>query len=290
MTDKPRHRSGYTSEETELVRSACLTVAVTLGAYLDDVVIIGGLVPSLLIDTQPAEPDEDDNAHPGTNDLDLGLSLAVLDDQRYTEISARLRAEHFEPDENDAGNPTVQRWRRGDLKVDFLMPPAPGQDANLRVQKLEPDFGALVTRGLELAFNERVQVPIVGTTLSGEEATRDLPVCGPGAFTVLKAFAFADRGEPKDAFDLIYVIRGTAGGSAEVAQKLKEHAATHREIVDDAVAFLARDFESPGHVGPRRAADFDYVDGGDLDAAAADAHGYVDDMLKAYRGDSPPGS
>lgn len=31
--DKPRHRSGYTDAETELVRSACLTVAVTLGAH-----------------------------------------------------------------------------------------------------------------------------------------------------------------------------------------------------------------------------------------------------------------
>ncbi len=290
MNDKPRHRSGYTSEEAELVRSACLTVAVTLGVYLDDIVIVGGLVPSLLIDTQRAEPKEADADHPGTNDLDLGLSLAVLDDQRYTEISARLRAEGFEPDENAAGNPTVQRWRLGNLKVDFLMPPAPGQDPSRRVQNLERDFGALVTRGLELAFNERVQVSIVGRTLSGEEVTRDVPVCGPGAFTVLKALAFADRSEPKDAFDLIYVIRGTSGGSAEVAEKLKEHAATHREIVEEAVALLTRDFETPTHIGPRRAADFDYIDGDDLDVAAADAHGYVDDVLKAYRGYIPRGS
>jgi hypothetical protein len=282
MTDKPRHRSGYTSEETELVRSACLTVAVTLGAYLDDVVIVGGLVPSLLIDGQRAESDEPDDHHPGTNDLDLGLSLAVLDDQRYTEISARLRAEGFEPDENAAGNPTVQRWRRGELKVDFLMPPAPGQDPTRRVQNLEPDFGALVTRGLELAFNERVQVTILGRTLSGEEATREVPVCGPGAFIVLKAFAFADRSEPKDAFDLIYVIRSTPDGAVAVATRLKEHAATHHGIVDEAIAFLARDFDTPEHLGPRRAADFDYVEGDDLDAAAADAHGYVDDLIKAY--------
>ncbi len=284
MNEKPRHRSGYTSEETELVRSACLTVAVTLGAYLDDVVIVGGLVPSLLIDAQRAEPSDTDEDHPGTNDLDLGLSIAVLDDQRYTEISARLRAEGFEPDENAAGNPTVQRWRLGDLKVDFLMPPAPGQDPTRRVQNLEPDFGALVTRGLELAFNERSQVTIAGTTLTGEEATREVPVCGPGAFTVLKAFAFADRSEPKDAFDLVYVIRGTPGGAAEVAAKLQSHAAKHPEIVDEAVALLARDFETPGHLGPRRAADFDRIDGDDLDAAAADAHGYVDDLIKAYRG------
>lgn len=284
MTDKPRHRSGYRSEETELVRSACLTVAVTLGAYLHDVVIVGGLVPSLLIDAQRTESTEAGEGHPGTNDLDLGLSLAVLDDQRYTEISARLRAEGFEPDANAAGNPTVQRWRRGELKVDFLIPPAPGHDPARRVQNLEPDFGALVTRGLELAFNERVHVTIVGTTLSGEEATRAVPVCGPGAFIVLKAFAFADRSEPKDAFDLTYVIRGTPGGAAEVAAKLTEHAATHQEIVDEAITFLARDFETPEHLGPRRAADFDHVDGDDLEADAADAHGYVADMIKAYRG------
>ena len=107
-------------------------------------------------------------------------TLAVLDDQRYTEISARLRAEGFEPDQNAAGNPTVQRWRLGELKVDFLMPPAPGQDPTRRVQNLEPDFGALVTRGLELAFNEREQVTIVGRTLAGEKAMREVPVCGLG--------------------------------------------------------------------------------------------------------------
>jgi hypothetical protein len=82
--DKPRHRSGYTTEETEQVRAVCLTVAVTLGAYLDDVCIVGGLVPPLLIDSARTD---DDDLHPGTNDLDIGLALALLDDERYAEIS-----------------------------------------------------------------------------------------------------------------------------------------------------------------------------------------------------------
>ena len=46
MPDKPRHRSGYSAAETGLVRSTCLTVAVTIGAYLDEVVVVGGLVPT----------------------------------------------------------------------------------------------------------------------------------------------------------------------------------------------------------------------------------------------------
>lgn len=283
MADKPRHRSGYTSEDTELVRSACLTVAVTLGAYLDDVVIVGGLVPSLLIDSQRSETADHVDVHPGTNDLDLGLSLVLLDEGRYSEISARLRAEGFEPDENASGKATVQRWQLGKLKIDFLMPPAPGQDARSRIHNLEPDFGALVTPGLELAFDERVQVKIAGNTLQGEKTTRDIPVCGPGAFVVLKALAFADRGEPKDAYDLIYVIRGAPGGPEAVAVALRQHAAAHPEIVANALERLERDFESPGHTGPQRAAEFDFGDADDLDAAAADAHGFVDDLLKAYR-------
>lgn len=284
--EKPRHRSGYGQEEFEQVKAACLTVAVTLGAYVDDVCIVGGLVPALLIDSvRHTDDDEEDPRHPGTNDLDIGLALALLDDERYAEISARMRAEGFAPDTNDAGNPTVQRWRLGELKVtvDFLMAPAPEQAAALRVQKLEPDFGALVTPGLELAFDERVQVELDGHTLKGERTRRTIPVCGPAAFVVLKALAFADRGEPKDAYDLVYVIRHTPGRGAAVAGRLREHSADHPDVVTRALNLLARDFDAPDALGPRRAADFMLADLAQREGNAADAHGFVDDLLRAYR-------
>jgi len=286
--EKPRHRSGYGQEEFEQVKSACLTVAVTLGAYLDDVCIVGGLVPALLIDSV-RDTGDDDPRHPGTNDLDIGLALALLDDERYTEISARLRAEGFAPDTNDAGNPTVQRWRLGELTVtvDFLMPPAPEQAPTLRVQNLQPDFGALVTPGLELAFDERVEVDLDGHTLKGERARRTIPVCGPAAFVVLKALAFGDRGEPKDAYDLVYVIRHTPGRGRAIAERLATHAERHASIVQRALRLLARDFDGPDGLGPTRAAGFAIAEPaapGELDDAAADAQGYVDDVLRAARG------
>jgi len=119
------------------VQSACLTVAVTLGAYLDDLCVVGGLVPSLLIDRASGQG-EADARHPGTNDLDIALAIALLDDERYAEISHRLRQEGFGPDKNAKGNPAVQRWRLRDLKVtiDFLMAPLPGQEVNRRVQPM----------------------------------------------------------------------------------------------------------------------------------------------------------
>jgi hypothetical protein len=104
--DKPRHHSGYQREETALVEAACLTVAVTLGALMDQLCIVGGLAPSLLIDRQADADPSGEAGHAGTNDLDVGLAVALLDEQQYSEISRRLRQEGFEPDVNDRGNPT----------------------------------------------------------------------------------------------------------------------------------------------------------------------------------------
>lgn len=288
VTEKPRHRSGYGAEEFEQVKAACLTIAVTLGAYLDDVCIVGGLVPALLIDAARGEEhDEEDPRHPGTNDLDVGLALAVLDDERYAEISARLRAEGFESDTNAAGNPTVQRWRLGGLKVtvDFLMPPAPGQGNRVRVQNLEGDFGALITPGLQLAFDERVDIELEGHTVNGERVRRTVPVCGAAAFVVLKALAFADRGEPKDAYDLVYVVRHTPGRGRAIAERLAGHAERDDVIVGRALSLLARDFNAPDGLGPARAARFSVAEPAprdELDDAAADAHGFVDDLLTSW--------
>jgi predicted nucleotidyltransferase len=58
-----------------------------------------------------------------------------------------------------------------------------------------------------MAFDERENVTLAGDTLKGERVSRTIPVCGPAAFVVLKALAFADRGEPKDAYDLLYILR-----------------------------------------------------------------------------------
>jgi hypothetical protein len=68
---KPRRRDGYTPEDLLQVQATCLTVAATLGARLDDICVVGGLVPSLLID-QAQGPDPEMGGHPGTADLDIG--------------------------------------------------------------------------------------------------------------------------------------------------------------------------------------------------------------------------
>lgn len=284
--DKPRHRSGYRREETEQVEMVCLTVMATLGAYIEDLCVVGGLVPQLLIDRglDPTETQED--RHPGTNDFDVALAVAVLDGSRYAELSKRLRREGFGPNQNDEGNDVRQRWRLGDLPatIDFLIAPAPGHEEDRRLQDLESDFAALVTKSLEFAFAERTEVELEGFTLKGERLTRTVPVCGPAAFVVLKALAFADRIEPKDAFDLVYVIRRYPGAPDSIVERLAMHAEIDGNLVGSALAKLASDFATPDGIGPQRAASFDVDQPEFLADAAADAHGYVDDLLSGCRG------
>jgi hypothetical protein len=208
MADKPRLASEYKSEQVELVRAACLYVATKLGDLMDDLLIVGGLVPSLIIDQETLGEDVD--PHVGTMDLDVGLQLALLNEGRYRELSGRLRDAGFKMDTNDAGKPTRQRWAIGDagtVTLDFLIQPSREGDEPGRLRDLEADFAAIIAPGLRCAFRDRKRVTLQGTTLFGEKATREVWVSDAGAYVVLKALAFDSRGENKDAYDLFYVVR-----------------------------------------------------------------------------------
>lgn len=276
MADKPKLASEYKSEQVELVRAACLYVAMKLGDLMDDLLIVGGLVPSLIIDQETLGEDVD--PHVGTMDLDVGLQLALLNEGRYRELSGRLRDAGFKMDTNDAGKPTRQRWaieNAGAATLDFLIQPSREGDKPGRLRDLEADFAAIIAPGLRCAFRDRKRVTLRGTTLFGEKATREVWVSDAGAYVVLKALAFDSRGENKDAYDLFYVVRNYGAGVDDVAANL-------RPLLDDseaqrALEILKRDFSEPDAVGPMRVAAF--VTGGKDDVLQADVVGFVAQLL-----------
>src|SRR5512147_192387 len=121
MPRKPQHASEYRPEYVELVRATCLYIATKLGDLMEEIVVIGGLVPSLLIRVEDLPPET--SGHVGTTDLDVGLTLALLDAGRYRGLTGRLRDAGLTPDENEEGRLTRQRWRlqsAGNVKIDFL--------------------------------------------------------------------------------------------------------------------------------------------------------------------------
>jgi hypothetical protein len=281
---KPAVATAYTREEAEQVKAACLTVAAILGDLMEDLCIVGGLVPSMICGTAADPSAIEEGAHCGTTDLDVALSVALLGGERYKEIAERLRARGFGPDENEDGRRTRQRWQWGDLgvTVDFLIPPRPEDPADggrgARLQSLEADFAALIVRPLHLAFDERIARRLVGRNLQGDRLQRDVPFSGPAAFVAMKAFAYRLRGEPKDAYDLVYVLRRWDKGIGDISERLTAHRERWAKIVEEALEFLAEDFSDLDSAGPRDFARF--LTGHPDDVHQADAHGAVTDLLE----------
>ena len=279
---KPSRASGYDQERAELIRRACLYIATILGDLMEDrVVVAGGFVPYLLIpqDHLPAGA----MGHIGTEDLDLALSLALLESEEYHEVAERLRSARFEPDVNHHGNRTAQRWvidaRGVRVRIDFLIPPRRETDKGGRLINLEADFAAFITPGLELAWRDRTRVTIAGRTILGERASRQVWVCGAGAFVLLKALAYRDRGEPKDAYDLFYVVRNHGAGPDDVAAAFRLLA--DHPLAERALAILREDFCVLDATGPMRVAAF--LETGDDDVVQADVAAFLNDFVERCR-------
>jgi hypothetical protein len=264
----------YAPGASRLVRQTCLEVATRLGDFRDEVCVVGGLVPSLII--PESELREGEEAHVGTIDLDLGFSLAILDQAMYEEIARRLSEGGFAPDRNEMGNATSQRWKSSSgVTVDFLMPPAHADDTGGRLRNLDKHLAAFIIPGLELAFRDSSLVTVEDHLPTGGKATRQIRVCGPAAFTVLKVLAFGNRGKPKDAYDLYYLLRHHALGAEAIGARIAGWGA-HRHI-EEAFHVLIRDFRDPQHVGPVRVAQFL---GGSNESIQADAAGFVRALLR----------
>jgi len=111
---------------------------------MDDLVVVGGLVPSLLIDQEHLP--EKVAPHVGTLDLDLGLAFALVGEQRYQKVTDRLTQAGFQSDVNDEGIQTRQRWRISDppVTVDFLIEPENKKAKPVSLFSLTKDWAAIV--------------------------------------------------------------------------------------------------------------------------------------------------
>ncbi|MDT8365427.1 MAG: hypothetical protein RRA15_02920 [bacterium] len=254
MPDKPLFAADYTPGMTEVATATLLYIATTLGDLMDQIVLVGGLVPTLIVPDRPHV-----EAHVGTTDVDLGLSIALLDMEQYREVSRRLRRAGFEPDASDQGNPTRQRWvcqmeGMSPGLVDFLIQPSGPDSIPGRLQNLENDFAAIITKGLHLAFQDYLSVRVAAKTVKGETAEREIRVCGPGAFIVLKALSVRGRNEPKDSYDLHHVVRYYGESVDDVVQHLLP--LLDAPVAQETLGFLAEDFREQTSIGPSRAAAF----------------------------------
>lgn len=278
MADDSLLAQDYTPKDFELIKSELLYLATVVGEDLmEDVLIVGGIVPSLLI--APPGADANHVPHLGTKDLDVGMKVAMLEEGRYKDLAAKLREAGFVQDVNERNNETRQRWcfaGNQRIAVDFLIPPTLESDEGGTLRHLEKDFAAFIMPGLVPAFEDRIAVDVSGVTLKDERCTRRVWVSGPGGFVVLKALATPLRRKPKDSYDLHYMLTNFKRGPESVATHLTN--LRHLPQTKKAIEVLRRDYLEIDGLGPVRVAEF--LTGGPNDDIQADVVGAVRLLLR----------
>ncbi|MCK6516647.1 nucleotidyl transferase AbiEii/AbiGii toxin family protein [Myxococcota bacterium] len=247
---KSAAENGYSVELADRARSVCLLLATVLGDLMDEIVVVGGLVPYLIIDQERVAV-----RHVGTKDLDIGLSLTLLDEGRYKAVGDRLRDKGFVPALNKKGNLSHATWVHDGYPIDFLIPPSSEDSVPGSLQHLEDKWAAYKMPSVALAFRDIIPVLIDGQTPGGVCAKRTVNVCGPAAFVASKALAFHKRGNEKDAYDLVYMLKNYGEDSLEeIIDRFRQFG--NDPTAQEALRCLAADFPNDSHNGPNAAARF----------------------------------
>jgi hypothetical protein len=244
---KPKHQGGYTALHADLCERTLVTLLRGLGPWKAGIYLAGGLVPRYLIPHSPESP------HAGTTDVDLVLDLAVLATvDAYRRLEQNLRALGFERGTNDEGQAQHFSWRKpiGEVVtvvVDLLCDASTSEGGQITHLPGERRLSALRIPGAHLVVADHVDIMLTADLLDQRGvATERVRVANIVPFVVLKALAYEDRVEEKDAYDLIYCLMRYGCGPEDVANQFADRFARWPEesLLMRAVEILRRRFAS----------------------------------------------
>jgi len=260
-----RHHTDYDEVTTARCERTLVTLLGDIGPWGERVYLAGGLAPRYIVGSLP----EGARPHVGTTDVDLVIGLALGDEspEAYRTLENNLKKTGF----------TAQSSFRWEMNVDgvkvtveFLC--ETDQVAQGKIFKPKQGagsgLGAFNVRGAQLVTRDYVECGIEADRLDGGGRSRVVArVASILSYTVLKTFAFQDRHENKDSYDLIYCLLNFDSGPEDAGRAVARSAIRDEAQVREALQLLAERFESVDHDGPRAYASFLAADG-DEEAAA----------------------
>jgi len=225
---KPKHQGGYTALHAELCERTLVTLLRGLGPWKAGVYLAGGLVPRYLIVRRPGAP-QAPPPHAGTTDVDLVLDLQVLASvEAYRRLEQNLGALGFVRGMSEEGRAQHFSWRKpvGDgvtVVVDLMCSADPGEGGRVTELPGERRLSALKIPGAHLVVEDHVEVALTATLLDERGVTTEtVRIANVVPFVVLKALAYEDRFEEKDAYDLVYCLMHYGRGPEDVAAQFAE--------------------------------------------------------------------
>ena len=264
----------YSADQVEAARSVLLELAHLLGEYRDDIVVVGGWVPHLILPTGTAP-------HVGSIDVDLAVNHRNLREAGYATIQALLSRRGYEQDPRQPfiyHRTVVVNGNAIKVEVDFLAGEYEGSGAKHRTQPVH-EGRARKARGCDLAFDLYVETNIEGELPEGGREQARIRVSSAVAFLVMKGMALHDRLKEKDAWDIYFTLIHYPGDLDALAQEIRPH--LHHGLVQEGLRKIAEKFTSPDHMGPRFVADFEDIQDRDERAIRMrDAYERVSHLLR----------
>ena len=244
--EKPVTLDGYDDRHTVDCERVLVTLLRGLGPWKDSVYLVGGLTPRYLVRDLPLGV----RAHAGTLDVDIVVDLEMLaDTDAYRTLEQNLRRLKFRRAVNDQGQKVSWRWEtrteRGALIVLELLAAAP-HIAGGRVRPLPTDgnISALNIPHSSIVHDLYQVIEIRAELLDGNGITTErVKHANLVSFTCLKAFAFDQRAERKDAYDLIYCIEHAPGDQDAVSESFRQALdSNHSAVIQEALRILRQHF------------------------------------------------
>jgi hypothetical protein len=243
---KPQTFGGYDTDVTEGCERVLVTLLRGLGPWKDSVYLVGGLTPRYLVAARPPNVPH----HAGTGDVDVVVDMGLLTDMdAYATLEDNLLAMKFERVTNDKGHKVSWRWQTkvdggATLILEFLAD-AP-KLAGSKVTELPTDsqVTAMNIPHASIVFDLHDAKEITAELLNGGgRATEIVRHADIVSFSCLKAFAYDQRHERKDAHDLVYCLEHYAGGLGAVHAEFKTALeGKHEPVIREALARLAARF------------------------------------------------
>ena len=242
----------YDAMQVEAARSVMLELVRLLGEYRDDIVVIGGWVPALLIP-------QDKVRHIGSIDVDIALNHKTLKEPGYKSICRLLLERGYRQDERQPfifWRTVTVSGKSIDVEVDLLAGEYEGTGKSHRTQAIQ-DARARKARGCELAFQLNEEITIEGTLPDDGKDRACVRLATIVAFIVMKGMALSARLKEKDAWDIYYCVKHYPGGPDALAAKflpLVKHG-----LIKEGLQKIAEKFASPEHSGPGSVAHFEEI-------------------------------
>ncbi len=237
-------------------KGALVELIRTLRPYKEAIVLVGGWVPYLLLESHKAP--EDAFRHVGSIDIDLIVDPNRVSDDEYQTIVELIGETGWEQVPGKLF--TFERKIRGkdavdrDITVDFLTPQQKSEGRGHRHRGVQSDLRARTMVGAELGLQHNFLYRMKGEMPNGVETEIDFKMLDVVGCIGTKGIALGDRYKHKDAYDIVSVLDHYGNGVKEVADEFAPF--LEESQIQESLTRLGKMFSNERSEGPLLYAEF----------------------------------